>query len=366
MDLPADAGAGAEAVTDVLFPTGSAYVPTPLLDLPRLAARLRVAQVLVKDEGRRALGSFKSLGGTYAGLRALARATGADVRAVAAGEVRALPALVCASDGNHGLAVAEAARRARTQARVYLHDGVPQARAARIADRGAEIVWIDGTYDAAVLAAAAAAGEGGAVLVADTGHDPDDPVVRDVMTGYGVVANEIRDQLEATGHPRPSHVFVQAGVGGLAAALAEGLGEGLAEPGVVVVVEPEAARCVGPALEAGHPVQIGGDLATAAEMLACGRASAPALGILLGRHARSIGVDERTLLAAPGLLRDAGGPLGSPSGAAGLAGAMAALADPSSSERLAIGGGSRLLIVCTESNLAGPTPGHARRGSGVV
>src|SRR5438270_2585632 len=87
-----------------------AYAPTPLLDLPRLAARLGVAQVLAKDEGRRMLGSFKSLGGTYAGLRALARAAGTDIAGLVAARPERQPALVCASDGNHGLAVAAAAR----------------------------------------------------------------------------------------------------------------------------------------------------------------------------------------------------------------------------------------------------------------
>lgn len=348
MDLPADAGAGAEAVTDVLFPAGSAYAPTPLFDLPRLAVHLGIAQVLVKDEGARPLGSFKALGGTFAGLRALARAAGADLRVVASGAVDGLPVLLCASDGNHGLAVAEAARRAGTRARVYLHGAVPEARAARIAARGAETVWVEGTYDDAVLAAAAAARNGAGVLVADTGDDPDDPVVRDVMAGYAVVARELRDQVEAAGTAHPTHLYVQAGVGGLAAALADALADWLAPPGAVVVVEPEAARCVGPALDAGRPLQIDGDLATSAEMLACGRASAPALEVLRRHGVRALGVDEPTLLAAPDLLRLNGGPATTPSGAAGLAGAMASLADVDVRAQHGLGAASRLLLIATE------------------
>ncbi|MFC7553775.1 pyridoxal-phosphate dependent enzyme [Pseudoroseomonas wenyumeiae] len=91
-----------------------AYAPTPLLDLPALARRLGVAQVLAKDEGQRMLGSFKSLGGTFAGLCALSRAAGVPVEALldpARRPATPLPALICASDGNHGLAVAAAARR---------------------------------------------------------------------------------------------------------------------------------------------------------------------------------------------------------------------------------------------------------------
>src|SRR5215468_7546059 len=134
-----------------------AYAATPLLDLPLLAERLGVAQVLAKDEGRRILGSFKSLGGTYAGLRALARAANMDIAGLITRRPAGQPALVCASDGNHGLAVAAAARFAGASARVYLHSGVPQARARRIAEEDAEVVWVKGTYDDAVDAAAAAA-----------------------------------------------------------------------------------------------------------------------------------------------------------------------------------------------------------------
>src|SRR3712207_2830069 len=110
------------------------YAPTPLLDLSRLAAHLGVAQVLAKDEGRRTLGSFKSLGGTYAGLRALVRNAGVPITDLLAIRPAGQPSLVCASDGNHGLAVAAAARFAGARARVFLHEGVPAARARRIAE----------------------------------------------------------------------------------------------------------------------------------------------------------------------------------------------------------------------------------------
>src|SRR5579862_2197919 len=121
-----------------------AHAATPLLDLPRLAAALQVASLSVKDEGRRPLGSFKALGGVYAGLRALARAAGSSVAALLdpAHPRRAHPTLFCASDGNHGLAVAAAARLAGAKARVFLPSIVPEARVARIAAKGADIVRV--------------------------------------------------------------------------------------------------------------------------------------------------------------------------------------------------------------------------------
>jgi diaminopropionate ammonia-lyase len=298
------------------------YAATPLLDLPLLAARLGVAQVLAKDEGRRMLGSFKSLGGTYAGLRALARAANMDIAGLIAAHPAGQPTLICASDGNHGLAVAAAARFAGTRALVYLHGGVPQARARRIMEQGAEIVRTDGTYDDAVDAAAAASRGGIGILVADTTDNPDDPVVRDVMAGYGVIAEEIRHQVEVAHHARPTHLFVQAGVGGLAAAMAEGLGDWLTSPGTIVVVEPEKAAAVAAALAAGRPVRINGDLETTAEMLSCGEASAPALAVLRRHDVNAISVPEHVLEEAPALLRACGGPRTTPSGSTGLAGAI--------------------------------------------
>ena len=323
-----------------------AHTPTPLLRLPGLARALGIGAIFLKDEGKRPLGSFKALGGMYAGLRALARAAGVSVADLLdpAAPPRTLPALICASDGNHGLAVAAAARLAKAPARVFLPAIVPPARAARIAAKGAEIVRIDGTYDDAVRAAAAAASAGGGLLVADTG---DDPVVRDVMAGYGVIAEEIRAQL---GGERPTHVFVQAGVGGLAAALAEGLHDALAAPARIVVVEPEAAACVAAALAAGRIVAVPGALETAAEMLSCGEASAPALAILRHLGADCLPVSEAALHAAPGLLAAHGGPPTTPSGAAGLAGLQVARDDPALGARFALDGASRVLLLATEAS----------------
>jgi diaminopropionate ammonia-lyase len=343
----------ADEIAATLSRLSPTYRPTPLLDLPGLARRLGVAQVLAKDEGRRALGSFKSLGGTYAGLRALARHAGCDVAGLIGRAPRRSdrPALICASDGNHGLAVAYAARLADAPARVFLHAGVPAWRAERIAGEGAEIVWVDGTYDDAVDQAAAAARDGG-ILIADTSADIADPVVADVMAGYGVIAAEIRAQVEASGEERPSHLFVQAGVGGLAAALAEGLVGWMAEPGRIVVVEPEAVACVAAALSRGSIERMTGPLETSAEMLSCGEASAPAFAILrrLGAVAVTLGEDE--LREAPRVLTEEGGPAASPSGATGLAGLIRAA---EAADRLGIGPDSRVVLIVSEGATDDPT-----------
>lgn len=353
MSVGGHPGEGADRIAGILRRISPAYAPTPLLELPRLADRLGVAAVLAKDEGRRALGSFKALGGTYAALRALARASGEDVAAVLSASRDDLPELVCASDGNHGLAVAFAARLAGARARVFLHPGVAPVRSRRIAGQGAEIVEVDGTYDDAVAAAASAARGGHAVLVADTGDDPDDAAVLDVMAGYGVIAAEIRDRLAEAEALRPTHVFVQAGVGGLAAVLAEGLADVLAAPAGIVVVEPAAAACVAAALAAGRPEQLTGTLDTAAAMLACGKASAPALRVLRRHAVRAMAVQEEAMLAATRLLAVTGGPATTPSGAAGLAGLATALASQDAARDLDLDAGSRVLLVISEGDVQG-------------
>ena len=338
--------ASAADIAATLLRLAPGYAATPLLDLPKLAARLGVAQVRAKDEGRRMLGSFKSLGGTYAGLKALARVAGTDIAGLLRDRPR-VPALICASDGNHGLAVAAAARFAGAPARIFLHAGVPAVRARRIEQQGADIAWVDGTYDDAVDAAAAAARAGAGILVADTAADAADPVVRDVMAGYGVIAHEVRQQLEG---PRPTHLFVQAGVGGLAAALTQGLRDFLAPPAMIVAVEPEACACLAAAMSRGAVVRIAGDLHTAAEMLSCGEASAPAFTILRDAGARIMTVSELELEQAPRLLREAGAPATTPSGAAGLAG-LAGVVAAEQHHDFALTAQSRVLAVISEGAL---------------
>jgi diaminopropionate ammonia-lyase len=343
--------APADPVAAQLLRLSPAYAPTPLVDLPRLAARLTIAQVLAKDEGRRILGSFKSLGGTYAGLRALARHARCEIGDLLDPERRpgAMPDLLCASDGNHGLAVAAAARFAGAGARIFLPRSVPVPRARRIEQQGAAVVRVDGTYDDAVDAAADEARRGRGILVADTTSDPSDEVVGDVMAGYGVIASEIRRKTEATGEARPTHLFVQAGVGGLAAAMADGLRGWMAPPATIVVVEPATTACVEAGLRSGRPVRLAGSLETSAEMLSCGEASAAALATLLRCGAKVVTVDEDALTDAPSILQQLGGPATTPSGAAGLAGLIHAASRARAD--LELEPSSRALVIITEAAL---------------
>ena len=159
---------------------------------------------------------------------------------------------------------------------------------------------------------------------------------------------EVAAQLVEDAIPAPTHLFLQAGVGGFAAAMAQGLAGAIAMPRRVVVVEPAAAACVAAALTHGAPVQIEGTLETCADMLSCGAASAPALNILLRHDAVGMHVAEADLRAACETMAQAGGPASTASGVAGLAGLIAVCRSAADRERLAVDSRSVILLFVTE------------------
>ena len=179
------------------------YAPTPLVSVPALAAELGVGRVLVKDESSRlGLPAFKVLGASWACHRVLAERPGAM--------------LVTATDGNHGRAVARMAAHFGVEATVFVPELMLPNAAARIADEGATVVWVDGDYDAAVHAAAAFAAERpGRALVQDTAWDGYERVPAWIVEGYQTLLAEIDDQLGAA----PDLVAVPVGVGSLAEAV---------------------------------------------------------------------------------------------------------------------------------------------------
>lgn len=326
------------------------HPPTRVLELPQLARLAGVGHVFVKCEGDRPLGSFKMLGGMLGAERALLRATGTAAPGSKVCHRAHPPRLICASDGNHGLAVAAGARRAGTDSTVYLPVGVDSLRVERIRSMGAQIAWVCGTYDDAVLAASRAAASGDGLLIPDTSDDPDSIVVQDVMEGYGRMTAELLEQIGRL-PDSPSHLFIQAGVGGLAAAVGRGLRGILREPARLLTVEPETAACVALAMEAGRPERVAGDLRTVASMLSCGVASAAALRVLQSLDASPVLVSEEELAAAVMILQRSGGPESTPSGAAGVAGLLRVASRESLRIRHRLDARSSVLLVATEAAL---------------
>ncbi|MBT4488093.1 MAG: diaminopropionate ammonia-lyase [Rhodospirillaceae bacterium] len=220
------------------IPQWPGYAPTPLRDLDRLAGELNIGAALYKDEsGRFGLGSFKALGGAYAVMRLLAeQCGGVSLSSIRAGDHGAAVeeiTVTAATDGNHGRSVAWGAQQAGCKCRIYIHRDVSEGRQRAMEALGAEVVRTAGDYDDSVRICAREAAANGWHVVSDTSYPGYDRIPRDVMAGYGVLTAEI---LAAPG-PRPSHIILQAGVGGMAAAICARmwLELGAACPRVIIV-----------------------------------------------------------------------------------------------------------------------------------
>ena len=335
------------------------YAPTPLFGLDGLAGALGLAKVLYKDEGPRfGLGSFKALGGAYAALLVLRREmSGAVGRPVSPAEVRegrhaelaSRITLVTATDGNHGRSLAWGCRRFGAACRIYIHAGVSGARAEAMRALSAEVIRIDGNYDDSVRLSREEAEANGWFAVSDTSWPGYIETPRDVMAGYGVMVKEVSDALDRP----PTHAFLQAGVGGLAAAVAAGLRQhwGGASPRIVVV-EPELAACLFESARAGGMTDIRIEEETLMAGLSCGEPSALAWEVLAEEAGDFLTVPESLvgpamrLLARP-LEHDPAIEAGE-SAVAGLAALIVAARSEDMRQRLGLDGESRVLLIGSE------------------
>ncbi|MEI9411433.1 diaminopropionate ammonia-lyase [Mesorhizobium salmacidum] len=333
------------------------HLTTPLHTLPALAGELGLAALHVKDEGfRLGLGSFKALGGAYAVFRlVLEEASKRLGRSVDVGDldrpdvrtVAATMTVACATDGNHGRSVAQGAELVGAKAVIFVHAGVSDERVAAIARYGAEMIRVDGNYDDSIRQAARIAAEKGWTVVSDTSWAGYERIPGLVMQGYTTIVREALRQLSEP----PTHVFVQAGVGGIAAAIAGHLAIVLGETRpVFTVVEPARAACVFGAAKAGHPVKIAHGEATVMAMLECYEASPVAWRVLARAADAFMTVDEDDAIAVMRrLARPAGNDpaiVAGESGGVGLAGLIQAMAGHRT--ELGLDATSRVLVVNTE------------------
>jgi len=286
------------------------YAPTPLVPVPEVATELRVGRVLVKDESSRlGLPAFKVLGASWACRQVL--------------EQRPDVMLVTATDGNHGRAVARMATHFGVEATVFVPNLMLRETAARIAEEGAKVVWVDGDYDAAVRRAAEFADEQpDRALVQDTAWDGYERVPAWIVEGYQTLLEEVDAQLEEP----PDLVAVPVGVGSLAEAVVRHYRRPAASHPSVLSVEPDTAACVLASLTADRPVTV----PTAATVMAglnCGTISSSAWPVLRAGCDAAVAVSDDEAIRAVDDLGRLGVSSG-PSGAASLAGVRAALTDP--------------------------------------
>ena len=259
------------------------YSITPLAKLDGMAKNLGLGGVYVKDESYRfGLNAFKVLGGSFAMGRYIAQQMGRDVGEMTY-EYLTSPAFreefgqatfFTATDGNHGRGVAWAANKLGQKAVVHMPKGSSQSRFDNIAKEGAQVTIEEVNYDDCVrIAAAEAAETEHGVVVQDTAWEGYEEIPAWIMQGYGTMANEAADQLRQVSVNRPTHVFVQAGVGSLAGAVV-GYFTNLFpnDPPKFVVMEARAADCLyqGAVAGDGDPRIVGGDLQTIMAGLACG------------------------------------------------------------------------------------------------
>lgn len=335
------------------------YVPSPLHDLQSLAEKLGVGAVLVKDESTRfGLGSFKALGGSYAverlvleeASRRLSRAYGPhDLRNPEVRRVAATVTVACATDGNHGRSVAQGAQLVGANAVIFVHAGVSVERVRAISRLGARIVRVDGTYDDSVEEASRVSRENGWIVVSDTSWPGYERIPSLVMQGYTVLVGELMDQLSAP----PTHVFIQAGVGGIAAALAARLALLLKDRRpLVTVVEPARAACVLQAAMSGKVEKINAGEPTVMAMLECYEASIVAWRILSRTGDAFMTVDEDDAIDAMKVLANPTGQdtpiVAGESGAVGLAALKRVANDKTLRATIGLGPESRVLLISTE------------------
>ncbi|MGI9434899.1 MAG: diaminopropionate ammonia-lyase, partial [Geminicoccaceae bacterium] len=266
------------------------YAPTPLLRLDGMAAAIGVGEIWYKNEAERfGLKSFKALGGAYAVAELIMRKAAKQVWTTPvsspllfAGHYRDLASgitVTTATDGNHGRSVAWGAELFGCKAIIYIHGTVSEERKRAIEAHGAEVRRIDGHYDDSVRQCALDAEQHGWTVISDTSYPGYTEIPKDVMQGYGVMVAEAIAQLPPD--DEPTHVFVQGGVGGMAAAVAAHLAwRWQPRRPLLVVVEPETAACLMASAKAGHATAVGGDLATVMAGLSCGEPSLLAWDVL--------------------------------------------------------------------------------------
>ena len=301
------------------------YRETPLVSVGALASVIGVENVWLKDESERMeLGSFKALGGAYAVAR-LVESSGSN------------QTFCCASAGNHGLSVAAGAQAFGARAVIFLSDKVPTAFARRIQELGADVVRAGTTYEESMLEALKRSEREGWVLVSDSSWTGYTDIPRLIMEGYTVIAAECGHSFRVERN-WPSVVFLQAGVGGLAAAITRQIREDWDEQPTIVVVEPEKADCLGQSYAAQRPTAASGGVSNMGR-LDCKEPSILAFEILRDEADQFTTVTDTEALESSRVLTRLGFST-TPSGAAGLAGAVGGKLSRS----------SRVLIILTEGS----------------
>ena len=204
------------------------YSPTPLIELNKLSTELNLNKIFYKDESKRFdLKSFKALGGAYA------------VEKVSEGNKDIIVATATA--GNHGRSVAWGAKRLGLKCKIFISEFVSDARGQAMSDLGADVIKVKGNYEKSLFECIKQSTINNWQIVQDVAWKNYMVVPKFTMAGYTVMMKEIVSQINQN---KISHIILQAGVGGMAAAMIAGIARYLENVPITIVVEPDSAACV--------------------------------------------------------------------------------------------------------------------------
>jgi diaminopropionate ammonia-lyase len=332
-----------------LFADERRFAPTPTVALPGLAANLGLGALAAKDESARfGLNAFKLLGARLT-IETLLRD----------GSLKPGHMVVCASEGNHGRAVARAAAAVGCASRVYMARDAAQVRVDAIAAEGAEVIRVDGSYDDAVRVLRDEAAMNGWTIISDTSWPGYERIPFLIMLGYTRMMDEVGSAVQAVrgseaGSRFPTHIFVQGGVGGLLCAVASWCAFHQPEC-KVIAVEPADAACLQASARAGRAVAVEGPLNTTMAGLRNREVSTLAFEALLPNVDAFLAIADAwahhamRALATP--LDGDGAIAAGASGAAALGGVMALCRDQAMHRErtaLELDSSSRVLVIVSE------------------
>lgn len=320
------------------------YRQTPLYELPRIAERLGVKRVLLKDESSRlGLPAFKMLGASWATAFAVRQQWLPEAEGVLSpgqlGEAltdRESKRLVAATDGNHGRGVARMAKLMGIGCLIFVPEGLAASRIEAIESEGAEVRIVEGSYDDAIRRSAEEADDD-SIVVSDTSWDGYQDIPRQVTNGYSTMFNEVDEAVMAAGIGEPTLVALQAGVGSFAAAglLHYRSGAERVRPRTAVV-EPITANCLQRSAEAGELTEAPPPHTSTMAGLNCGLPSQLTWPIVQSTADVFVGIEDEAAFEAMRLLADSGIVSGE-SGAAGLGGILAVAESGSAEQKAALG-----------------------------
>ena len=204
------------------------YKPTPLLILNKLSKELNLNKIFYKDESKRFdLKSFKALGGAYA------------VEKIAKGNNKII--VSTATAGNHGRSVAWGAKRLGIKCKIFISEYVSSERCKAMEKFGADVIRVKGNYENSLYECIKKSTENNWQIVQDVAWKNYVAIPKLTMSGYTVMMKEIEKQIKSE---KITHIFLQAGVGGMAGAIAAGVARYLKNIPEMIVVEPDSAACV--------------------------------------------------------------------------------------------------------------------------